>query len=215
MTEIWKPVVGYEGQYDVSSLGRVRSHVAKKPLLVLSQYRRKDGYLQVQLKVNQKPQNRLVHTLVDEAFNGPRVSGLEVNHVDGDKRNNDIGNLQRVTHQENVRHAWDSGLCEPVIAALKTPERREAVRVLGLRRHQSGGLVAMREAGAEAIRKKSRRIVCSQSDGSQRFTADSVKDAAAACGVRMADVCNVTSGRQKTSHGWAFAYLENNGGAPR
>lgn len=110
MTEIWKPVLGYEGQYEVSNKGRVRSHVAKRPLHILSQYRRKDGYLQVQLKVNQKPNNRLVHTLVDEAFNGPRVSGFEVNHVDGNKANNLIENLERITHQQNAAHAHQSGL---------------------------------------------------------------------------------------------------------
>lgn len=109
--EQWRPVRGYEGCYEVSSEGRVRSLVSKQPALLLSQYRRRDGYLQVQLKVAQAARNFLVHVLVDEAFNGPCPAGLERNHRDGDKGNNRLGNLERISHVENVRHAFREGLC--------------------------------------------------------------------------------------------------------
>lgn len=109
--EIWKPVLGYEGKYEVSSEGRVRSLIAKNAPLIMRQNLRKDGYLQVQLKVNQQPKNRLVHTLVDEAFNGNRQPDREVNHIDGDKKNNRLSNLERLNRKENVRHAFKAGLC--------------------------------------------------------------------------------------------------------
>lgn len=104
-------MLGYEGSYEASSDGRVRSLIAKCPLLILSQYRRPDGYMQVQFKVGQEPRNFLVHVLVDEAFNGPCGAGLERNHRDGDKANNRLSNLERMSHLENVRHAFREGLC--------------------------------------------------------------------------------------------------------
>lgn len=110
MDENWMPVRGYEGQYEVSDLGRVRSWVAKRPGLILSQYRRKDGYRQVQLKINQRPKNVLVHVIADEAFNGERVEGFEVNHIDGNKENNILANLERVTKRQNIQHAVRIGL---------------------------------------------------------------------------------------------------------
>lgn len=109
--EKWRPVLGYEGKYEVSIIGRVRSLVARDAPLIMKQILRKDGYMQVQLKVNQRPNNRLVHTLVDEAFNGERINGKEVNHIDGNKRNNRLSNLVRVTRKENVQHAFQVGLC--------------------------------------------------------------------------------------------------------
>lgn len=110
-SEEWRPVVGYEGSYEVSSLGRIRSNIAKSKGLIRRLNLRKDGYVQVQLKVNQQPKNFLVHVLVDEAFNGPRVMGLEVNHKDGNKQNNSRFNLERVSRAGNVNHAFRMGLC--------------------------------------------------------------------------------------------------------
>lgn len=103
--------MGYEGKYEVSNFGRVKSSVAKIDGLILKQYKRPDGYMQVQLKVNQTPKNMLIHCLVDQAFNGNRFEGLEVNHRDGVKSNNQLENLERVTRIANVRHAHSSGLC--------------------------------------------------------------------------------------------------------
>ncbi|OBR52350.1 hypothetical protein A6456_10650 [Paraburkholderia tropica] len=67
--------------------------------------------MQVQLKVDQRPKNCLVHVLVDEAFNGPRQPGFEVNHIDGNKANNVLSNFERLTRKANVQHAFDTGLC--------------------------------------------------------------------------------------------------------
>jgi hypothetical protein len=108
--EVWRDVLGYEGSYRVSDQGRVMSLVAKKPGLIMALHASKARYLIVQLKVGQRPETRLVHTLVDEAFNGPRVPGLEVNHKDGDKSNAALSNLERVTRSENMVHAFSTGL---------------------------------------------------------------------------------------------------------
>ena len=108
--EIWKDVRGYEGCYLVSSEGRVKSLVGKTPGLLRKLVLRPDGYIDVQLKVGQKPVNRLVHTLVDEAFNGQREAGLEVNHCNGIKSCNQLDNLERVSRSGNALHAIATGL---------------------------------------------------------------------------------------------------------
>lgn len=85
MREVWKPCVGYEG-YEVSNLGRVRS-----PNQILSSAPGSHGYLQVQLR---RGNVRTVHSLVLEAFVGPRPAGKEVCHGDGDKMNCALSNLR-------------------------------------------------------------------------------------------------------------------------
>lgn len=102
MTENWKPVVGFEGAYEVSDRGRVRSSVRGQ---ILRPQRHSGGYVQVSLG---RGNTRLVATLVLEAFAGPRPAGLEVCHNDGDKQNNAFANLRWDCHVKNcadrVRH---------------------------------------------------------------------------------------------------------------
>jgi hypothetical protein len=112
LEEKWTSVLGYENKYEVSNLGRMRSKIAKKPNHIMSLYKRKDGYLQVQLKVAQKPRNYLVHRLVYEGFWGQIDKELVINHKDGVKENNDIFNLEAIPFSANIQHAWDTGLCK-------------------------------------------------------------------------------------------------------
>lgn len=100
MTEIWKDVEGFDGRYQVSSWGKVRS--AKG---ILSPYRNKKGYLKIDLNMNGKRYKRRVSRLVAEAFI-PNPYGLpQVNHKDGNKENNSISNLEWCTNKENYDHA--------------------------------------------------------------------------------------------------------------
>lgn len=106
MEEVWKPVKGYEGLYEVSSLGRVRS---VKRNLVMHPHPRRHGYLAVMLygKGGHKTRNFKqfsVHRLVAEAFI-PNPDNLpEVNHKDECKTNNCAENLEWVTRLENVNY---------------------------------------------------------------------------------------------------------------
>lgn len=106
--EIWKDILGYEGLYQVSSYGRVRSldrydrmnHFLKGRILKL--YTRKGGYLFVQLHLNGKGKNYLVHRLVAIAFI-PNPDNLpEVNHLDEDKTNNRVENLEFCDRKYNI-----------------------------------------------------------------------------------------------------------------
>ena len=117
--EQWRPVRGYEGIYEVSSHGRVRSvdrvvtrsdgqvrrfkgKVRSTPLL------QQTGYPFVNLCIQGKCQVRTVHSLVAEAFIGPRPEGAEVCHNDGNPANNRVDNLRYGTSSDNaldkVRH---------------------------------------------------------------------------------------------------------------
>jgi len=117
--EEWKPIKGYEGLYEVSSFGHVRSvdrvRIFKNgrkrffPGKIIKPYPcTNTGYLMVGLKGGVKPVCASVHRLVAAAFLG--VSELQVNHIDGDKQNNHVENLEYTTQSENMLHAYRLGL---------------------------------------------------------------------------------------------------------
>lgn len=101
MTERWKPVLGYEGRYEVSDQGRVKSLLTNK---ILSPWVRPDsGKAQVTLHGEVlKQQVRLVHILVLEAFIGPRPPGLEGLHRNDIGNDNTLTNLRWGTRSENM-----------------------------------------------------------------------------------------------------------------
>jgi hypothetical protein len=115
--EIWLPVVGYEGYYCVSSLGRVRSELSRGrgkagKILTLGFDRGRD-YLQIGLSREGKQKHFKVHVLVAAAFIGERPAKMDINHTDGVKTNNRRENLEYVTRSENVLHAFRMGLIIP------------------------------------------------------------------------------------------------------
>ena len=150
MIEEWRPVVGYEGLYEVSNTGQVRSldryvktcygsyrlHKGK----VLRPGIRPDGYLVVSLQYRMFR----VHRLVAEAFL-PNPDNLpQVNHKDEDKTNNNVDNLEWCTRQETIRRAFKRGT--------KIPSRQISVRVI-----ETGNVY-------NSIRACAREINCSQTD---------------------------------------------------
>lgn len=106
MNEEWRPVVGFESLYEVSSLGNVRS----LPLKKLCKTGIVAGYPALPLTKDGRQYNRYVHRLVAEAF-VPMVSGCPwVNHIDGNKRNSVASNLEWCDASHNGRHAYATGL---------------------------------------------------------------------------------------------------------
>ena len=100
MKEIWRPVEGYEGLYEVSNYGRVKSlHYGKQRILKYG--KTLDGYLQVVLTKNGKGISKTIHTLVYKTFVGPIPTDYQVNHIDENKNNNCVWNLNLLTHKEN------------------------------------------------------------------------------------------------------------------
>ena len=105
MKEIWKDIKGFEGKYQVSNLGRVLSlnYAKTGNKRLIKPMKNKDGYLIVKL-YSDKCYTKTVHRLVAENF--VEKPKLEVNHLNGNKEDNNINNLEWCTHAENERYSW-------------------------------------------------------------------------------------------------------------
>ena len=120
MTEVWKPVVGWENAYEVSNLGRLRSidrivfgkHLKGK---ILQECTDQQGYSTVILSYCGHRHSTRRHRLVAEAFIPNPERKRDVNHLNGNKSDNRVENLEWTTHRENTDHAWETGLtpCPP------------------------------------------------------------------------------------------------------
>lgn len=98
--EIWKDVKGYEGCYQVSSFGRVRreGHIIKGCLAA-------NGYLVLNLSMHGKEKTSTIHRIVAKAFIPNPENKVQVNHINGDKTDNRVENLEWVTKSENAIHS--------------------------------------------------------------------------------------------------------------
>lgn len=117
MREVWKDIEGYEGYYQVSSFGNVKSlqRLRYNSNAVLSERLLKatlnsDKYYCVKLYKNGKKTSYKVHELVANAFVIGKKEKLQINHIDGVKTNNFHLNLEWVTPKENAQHAFENRL---------------------------------------------------------------------------------------------------------
>lgn len=120
MMEEWKDIEGYEGLYQVSNLGKVKSlsriiirsngrqHTVKEKYI--KQFQDKCGYMVAYLCKCGKKSNCRVHRLVANAFIPNLKNKPQVNHKDGNKTNNNVNNLEWCTNGENQIHAFQYGL---------------------------------------------------------------------------------------------------------
>ena len=110
MKEIWKPIKGYEGRYEISNFGNVYSIRRKILLTQTPSYQDIRGYNQVCLFKDNKKHTKLVHRLVAEEFL-PNPNNLpQINHKDGNKFNNNVINLEWCDASYNTKHAYDNNL---------------------------------------------------------------------------------------------------------
>ena len=115
MVEQWRPLKENPDCYEISNYGGLRSigcrlkwggiYLRQKPLKMTFGVS-KNGYCTVAIIINGKRKMMLVHRLVASNFIGTLFEGAEVNHLDGNKQNNNVDNLEICTHGENVRHAY-------------------------------------------------------------------------------------------------------------
>ncbi|MGI8362739.1 NUMOD4 domain-containing protein [Bacillus cereus] len=176
MNEIWKDIEGYEGLYQVSNLGRVKSLervVERSDGRTRKQYGRilkpglnTYGYPHVVLCRESLCKTTLVHTLVAQAFLYKKTICTEVNHRDGNKKNNSVWNLEWVTSEENKEHALREGLHH---------KPRKAVHMLSL-------------------------------DGDHVMTFPSMSEAARYLGVFKGGISGVCGGKGKTAYGYKWKY---------
>lgn len=113
--EIWKDMIGFEGRYQVSNLGRVRSILSnhgryQEKIKVQRPRSESCPYRYVQLSVKDQPHHEAVHRAVAKAFIPNPDNKPMVNHIDGNKLNNNACNLEWNTYSENIKHAHSTGL---------------------------------------------------------------------------------------------------------
>ena len=102
MTEIWKNIEGYEGKYQVSNLGRVKSMIGQEKVLHPKKHR--NGHLQIGLHKDKKRKTMYIHRLVAQAFI-PKPDNLPcVNHKDENPNNNNVDNLEWCTQKYNCNY---------------------------------------------------------------------------------------------------------------
>ncbi|WP_080410166.1 NUMOD4 motif-containing HNH endonuclease [Burkholderia ubonensis] len=193
MDETWKPIPGFEGAYEVSDLGRVRSLPRKDsrgrpwPGRVLKPFRAgKKGYVAVSLSDGPRTQRRKVHQLVAEAFLPEKPLDHMPNHRNGDKTNNAKLNLEWMTASENSKHAYET-----------------------LGRKGGGGHKGKFGANHHA----SRAVIGTQTQTGVQKRWASVKEAAEELGVCYSNVSRCCAWCQSHSKGWAFTYAPLSGDA--
>ena len=116
--ELWKDIPDYEGIYQISNLGNVKrlpiilhNRFYKEKLLTIC-HNSGTGYDFVCLRKNDRDKNFSVHRLVAQAFIPNPHNYSDVNHIDGNKQNNSVENLEWCTRSENIQHALNIGLIE-------------------------------------------------------------------------------------------------------
>ena len=129
--EEWRPIAEFDGEYEVSNLGRVRSMKKYRGQTgrIMPQTQQPSGrngelrYFAVMLWHNNKAYCRKVHRLVAEAFI-PNPDNLpQINHKDGNRANNQVSNLEWCTAKENTIHSWREGLAKPHAPSAEARQR--------------------------------------------------------------------------------------------
>jgi len=137
---IWKEIINTCGIYFINQLGEVESRFPGKKTHLLKPKKDRAEYHSVTILQSGKRRTQFVHRLVAEAFLGNPFNKAEVNHLNGIKTDNRLENLEWVTHSENMQHAHDNGLCNPITKAvfddiqeLSYKSVKEAAEALGIK----------------------------------------------------------------------------------
>lgn len=123
INEIWAPVKGYEGFYEVSDTGKVKgidrmvvskNGLTRKKGIEIKTRVNNDGYIEVRLSKDSRTTTTFIHILIAKAFIPNPFNKSEVNHINGIKTDNRIENLEWSTHSENMKHAYKMGLLKRI-----------------------------------------------------------------------------------------------------
>ncbi len=132
MNETWKEITGTNKKYLVSDSGRIKSLIRKEAGILtprITVY----GYCEVGLRINGYTKSKLVHRLVAQEFLEKQESRALVNHKDGNKRNNNLLNLEYVTHSENIKHAFDKGLIKKPNGIINGNSKLSEMQVMAIK----------------------------------------------------------------------------------
>lgn len=179
---VWKPIVDYEGLYEVSNTGQIRSLFRYKKTLKYNVTKR--GYCTVELFKNKLSKRLLVHRLVAEAFI-PNPDNLpQVNHIDENPQNNSVDNLEWCTAKYNMNYG--EGAKTRHLKIDYTTEKRKQVA---------------RENG-----KKRAKPVLQIENGKIINRYESAKRASIMTGIDHSHICEAARGKHKTSGGYEWMY---------
>lgn len=194
----WKPVKDFEGYYEVSDDGEVRS--LDRPVrsrwggermikgVVLKQATSKKGYKTIVLHKNKLWYQKQVHRLVAEAFIPNPLNLPQVNHKDTDKANNKVDNLEWITGVDNIRHAFANG-------CFKRTQRK---------------VEHAREVQLECAIKKRRCVAMIDCDTGETIGIfRSIIDAERATGISNSKITCVCKGKRHQTGGYKWKYMED------
>ena len=187
-SEIWKPIKGYEGKYEISNKGNVMSlsyHQTGKPKL-LAQFPDKKGYLQVDLKKKYIK----VHRIVAETFIPNPENKPQINHIDGNKSNNSVENLEWCTQSENQKHAYKNGLKPKSMKRAKSLEVKQL-----LDKHRE-----------EINDKRKMPVIATNLKTGEKHRFESQSEASRQLGVYQNCIRRICYGMQKQSKGYIFEF---------
>lgn len=184
MQEIWKDIKGFEGLYKISSNGEIYSIKRKKKLKPILQ---KTGYYHVSLCKNRKIYQKRVHRIVAENFISNPLKKPHVNHIDMDKTNNKVNNLEWVTIKENNQKMFK----------LKPPRTNTKKRK------------KMQLENIKKAIKKNKKKVGQFKDGKLIRIYSSITSAGKELGVDSSHISSCCKGEKhyKTSHGFEWKYM--------
>lgn len=186
--EIWKPIDGTNGMYEVSDTGKVRSlnylgHGETRELALCADHK---GYLRVRLCMSDgKRVTRKVHRLVAQAFIDNPENKPEVNHKNGDKMCNHAWNLEWASARENTIHAYREGLKE---------KTRERCREMGKRN------------GGKHLEAQMTPVIATDIKTGETRRYKSQREAAKETGAQQANIHKVLTGARKSAAGFTFKY---------
>jgi len=131
----WRAIPSFP-EYEVSNLGRIRRVKPGRGAVagrIIWASENGHDYPRVNLWSGNRRTWMTVHSLVAEAFLGPRPAGYDVNHIDGNKRHPGASNLEYVTRSENLNHAFRTGLKIPLQGEATSSAKLKAVQVIAIR----------------------------------------------------------------------------------
>lgn len=196
MAEEWRSIRGFEGLYEVSDQGMVRSldryvnaksgSFTKIKGVTMKPQKNHKGYMAVVLHKDGKPFTKFVHRLVAEAFIENKENLPQVNHKDTNKTNNAVVNLEWISNYDNMKHAIEHGCYKNAF----TTKTKEAVL---------GNLKI-------AIEKRKTPVIQMTLKGEVIRIYESVKEAEKNTGFSSSKICAVCRGRRKTTGGYMWKY---------
>lgn len=149
MSEIWKDIIGYEGMYQISNLGRVKSlsrviqkksgstGISKEKIMASAD---NQGYRIIYLHKDAQKEKFTIHRLVATAFICNTENKTDINHINGIKSDNSIYNLEWVTKSENTLHAYRTGLKKSLKGSDNPMSKLTEVNVIDIKfKYRNGG----------------------------------------------------------------------------